>query len=168
MSYSERLGGPAVSPLPVRGRHMVHGAAFAYVPSPQGKHHSHTETCPQLPTALPLPVSPGLLRPLRTPNQPPSSVLHRIPGTTTYAISSLSPVTLTEHSCPYGEVLECHDPLPAKLAQEEEQKPGGPSWGGTVEVWESLALVFFLLYSCLPHLQSPGCPRSLPRLPQSS
>ena len=64
---------------------MVHGAAFAYVPSPQ--------------------------------------VLHRIPGTTTYAISSLSPVALTEHSCPYGEVLECHDPLPAKLAQEEEQKP---------------------------------------------
>ncbi|GAB1298227.1 Na(+)-dependent phosphate cotransporter 2A [Apodemus speciosus] len=85
MSYGERLGGPAVSPLPVRGRHMVHGAAFAYVPSPQ--------------------------------------VLHRIPGTSTYAISSLSPVTLTEHSCPYGEVLECHDPLPAKLAQEEEQNP---------------------------------------------
>lgn len=96
MSYSERLGGPAVSPLPVRGRHMVHGAAFAYVPSPQ--------------------------------------VLHRIPGTSTYAISSLSPVTLTEHGCPYGEVLECHDPLPAKLAQEEEQKPGGPSWGA-VGVW---------------------------------
>ncbi|XP_006517240.1 sodium-dependent phosphate transport protein 2A isoform X1 [Mus musculus] len=85
MSYSERLGGPAVSPLPVRGRHMVHGATFAYVPSPQ--------------------------------------VLHRIPGTSTYAISSLSPVTLTEHSCPCGEVLECHDPLPTKLAQEEEQKP---------------------------------------------
>ncbi|XP_051028192.1 sodium-dependent phosphate transport protein 2A isoform X2 [Acomys russatus] len=85
MSYGERLGGPAVSPLPVRGRHMVHGAAFAYVPSPQ--------------------------------------VLHRIPGTSTYAFSCLSPVTLTEHSSPYGEVLECHDPLPAKLAQEEEQKP---------------------------------------------
>nr|XP_021494805.1 sodium-dependent phosphate transport protein 2A [Meriones unguiculatus] len=85
MSYGERLGGPAVSPLPVRGRHVVHGAAFAYVPSPQ--------------------------------------VLHRIPGTPTYAFSGLSPVTLTEHSCPYGEVLECHEPLPAKLAQEEEQKP---------------------------------------------
>ncbi|XP_055451831.1 sodium-dependent phosphate transport protein 2A [Psammomys obesus] len=85
MSYGERLGGPAVSPLPVRGRHVVHGAAFAYVPSPQ--------------------------------------VLHRIPGTPTYTFSSLSPVTLTEHSCPYGEVLECHEPLPAKLAQEEEQKP---------------------------------------------
>ncbi|KAH0504849.1 Sodium-dependent phosphate transport protein 2A [Microtus ochrogaster] len=63
MSYGDRVGGPAVSPLPVRGRHMVHGTAFAYVPSPQ------------------------------------------------------------EHSCPYGEVLECHEPLPAKLAQEEEQKP---------------------------------------------
>ncbi|CAH6797874.1 sodium-dependent phosphate transport protein 2A [Phodopus roborovskii] len=85
MSYGERVGGPAVSPLPVRGRHVVHGPAFAYVPSPQ--------------------------------------VLHRIPGTSTYAFSSLSPVTLTEHSCPYGEVLECHDQLPAKLAQEEEQKP---------------------------------------------
>lgn len=37
MSYGERLGGPAVSPLPVRGGHMMHGAAFAYVPSPQGE-----------------------------------------------------------------------------------------------------------------------------------
>ncbi|XP_046324030.1 sodium-dependent phosphate transport protein 2A isoform X3 [Marmota monax] len=85
MSYGERLGAPAVSPLPVRAGHMVHGAAFAYVPSPQ--------------------------------------VLHRIPGTSAYAFPSLSPVALTEHSCPYGEVLECPDPLPAKLALEEEQKP---------------------------------------------
>lgn len=37
MSYGERLGGPTVSPLPVRGGHMMHGAAFAYVPSPQGE-----------------------------------------------------------------------------------------------------------------------------------
>ncbi|XP_049503718.1 sodium-dependent phosphate transport protein 2A [Panthera uncia] len=85
MSYGERLGGPAVSPLPVRGGHMMRGTAFAYVPSPQ--------------------------------------VLHRIPGTSAYAFPSLGPVALTEHSCPYGEVLECHDPLPAKLALEEEQKP---------------------------------------------
>ncbi|XP_048648219.1 sodium-dependent phosphate transport protein 2A isoform X2 [Marmota marmota marmota] len=85
MSYGERLGAPAVSPLPVRAGHMVHGAAFAYVPSPQ--------------------------------------VLHRIPGTSAYAFPSLSPVARTEHSCPYGEVLECPDPLPAKLALEEEQKP---------------------------------------------
>ncbi|XP_047587257.1 sodium-dependent phosphate transport protein 2A isoform X6 [Lutra lutra] len=85
MSYGERLGGPAVSPLPVRGGHMMHGTAFAYVPSPQ--------------------------------------VLHRIPGTSAYAFPSLGPVALTDHSCPYGEVLECRDPLPAKLALEEQQKP---------------------------------------------
>ncbi|KAG8513079.1 Sodium-dependent phosphate transport protein 2A [Galemys pyrenaicus] len=85
MSYGERLGGPAVSPLPVRGGHMMHRAAFAYVPSPQ--------------------------------------VLHRIPGASAYAFPSLGPVALTEHSCPYGEVLEHHDPLPAKLVLEEEQKP---------------------------------------------
>ncbi|XP_048190049.1 sodium-dependent phosphate transport protein 2A isoform X2 [Perognathus longimembris pacificus] len=86
MSYGERLGGPAVSPLPVRGGHVVHGPAFAYVPSPQ--------------------------------------VLHRIPGTSAYAFPSLGPVTLTEHSCPCGEGLEHHDPFPAKLVLEEEQKPG--------------------------------------------
>ncbi|KAF3828372.1 hypothetical protein GH733_005069 [Mirounga leonina] len=88
MSYGERLGGLTVSPLPVRGGHMMRGTAFAYVPSPQ--------------------------------------VLHRIPGTPAYAFPSLSAVALTEHGCPYGEVLERHDPLPAKLALEEEQKPGGP------------------------------------------
>ncbi|XP_074206316.1 sodium-dependent phosphate transport protein 2A isoform X2 [Camelus bactrianus] len=86
MSYGERLGGPAVSPLPVRRAHMVCGAAFAYVPSPQ--------------------------------------VLHRIPGTSAYAFPSLGPVALTEHGCPYGEALECHNPLPTKLALEDEQKPG--------------------------------------------
>ncbi|XP_045652715.1 sodium-dependent phosphate transport protein 2A isoform X4 [Ursus americanus] len=85
MSYGERLGGPAVSPLPVRGGHMMRGTAFAYVPSPQ--------------------------------------VLHRIPGASAYAFPSLGPVALTEHGCPYGEVLERHDPLPAKLALEDEQKP---------------------------------------------
>ncbi|XP_042812669.1 sodium-dependent phosphate transport protein 2A [Panthera tigris] len=121
MSYGERLGGPAVSPLPVRGGHMMRGTAFAYVPSPQGLHPSASPPHPQ-PT---LPV-PGLLR---TADQPPSPVLHRIPGTSAYAFPSLGPVALTEHSCPYGEVLECHDPLPAKLALEEEQKPGGPGKG---------------------------------------
>nr|XP_055181681.1 sodium-dependent phosphate transport protein 2A isoform X2 [Nyctereutes procyonoides] len=85
MSYGERLGGPAVSPHRVRGGHVIHGTAFAYVPSPQ--------------------------------------VLHRIPGTSAYAFPSLGPVALPEHGCPYGEVLECHDPLPAKLALEEDQKP---------------------------------------------
>ncbi|XP_004696878.1 sodium-dependent phosphate transport protein 2A [Echinops telfairi] len=85
MSYGERLGSPAVSPLPIRGGHMMRGAAFAYVPSPQ--------------------------------------VLHRIPGTSAYAFPTLGPVALAEHGGPYGEVLEFHDPLPAKLALEEEQKP---------------------------------------------
>ncbi|KAM8765297.1 sodium-dependent phosphate transport protein 2A isoform 2-T3 [Rhynchonycteris naso] len=85
MSYGERLGGPAVSPLPVHRGHVMHGAAFAYVPSPQ--------------------------------------VLHRIPGTSAYAFPSLGPVALAEHGCPFGDVLELHDPLPAKLALEEEQKP---------------------------------------------
>ncbi|XP_069892586.1 sodium-dependent phosphate transport protein 2A isoform X2 [Dipodomys merriami] len=85
MSYGERLGGPTVSPLPVRGGHVLHRPAFAYVPSPQ--------------------------------------VLHRIPGTSAYAFPSLGPVALTEHSCPYGEGLERHDPFPAKLALEDEQKP---------------------------------------------
>lgn len=44
MSYREKLGGRAVSPLPVRGGHMMHGAAFAYVPSPQGECYSHPWT----------------------------------------------------------------------------------------------------------------------------
>ncbi|XP_016044162.1 sodium-dependent phosphate transport protein 2A [Erinaceus europaeus] len=85
MSYGERLGGPAVSPLPIRGGHVMPGTAFAYVPSPR--------------------------------------VLHRIPGTSAYAFPSLGPVALAEHGCPYGDVLELHDPLPAKLALEEELKP---------------------------------------------
>nr|XP_020729677.1 sodium-dependent phosphate transport protein 2A [Odocoileus virginianus texanus] len=85
MSYGEKLGGRAVSPLPVRGGHMMHGAAFAYVPSPQ--------------------------------------VLHRIPGTSAYGFPSVGPVALPERGCPYGEVVERHDPLPAKLALEDERKP---------------------------------------------
>ncbi|XP_068837081.1 sodium-dependent phosphate transport protein 2A [Capricornis sumatraensis] len=85
ISYGENLGGRAVSPLPVRGGHMMHGAAFAYVPSPQ--------------------------------------VLHRIPGTSAYGFPSLGPMALPEHDCPYGEVVEHHDPLPAKLALEDERKP---------------------------------------------
>ncbi|XP_027402655.1 sodium-dependent phosphate transport protein 2A isoform X2 [Bos indicus x Bos taurus] len=85
MSYGEKVGGRAVSPLPVRGGHMMHGAAFAYVPSPQ--------------------------------------VLHRIPGTSAYGFPSVGPVALPEHGCPYGEVVEHHDPLPAKLALEDERKP---------------------------------------------
>uniref|UniRef100_A0A8I5N8G9 Sodium-dependent phosphate transport protein 2A n=1 Tax=Papio anubis TaxID=9555 RepID=A0A8I5N8G9_PAPAN len=85
LSYGERLGSPAVSPLPVRGGHVMRGTAFAYVPSPQ--------------------------------------VLHRIPGTSAYAFPSLGPVALAEHTCPCGEILERHEPLPAKLALEEEQKP---------------------------------------------
>ncbi|XP_023364390.1 sodium-dependent phosphate transport protein 2A [Otolemur garnettii] len=85
MSYRERLGSPAVSPLPVHRRHMIPGAAFAYVPSPP--------------------------------------VLHRVPGTSAYAFPRLGPVALSEHSCSCGEVLELHDPLPAKLGLEEEQKP---------------------------------------------
>ncbi|XP_062045608.1 sodium-dependent phosphate transport protein 2A [Lepus europaeus] len=92
ISHRERLGNPAVSPPPVcagpRGP-MMHGATFAYVPSPQ--------------------------------------VMHRIPGTSAYAFPSLSPVALTEHGCPYGEARERHEPLPAKLALEEEQKPES-SW----------------------------------------
>ncbi|XP_055286599.1 sodium-dependent phosphate transport protein 2A [Moschus berezovskii] len=85
MSYGEKLGAQAVSPLPVRGGHMMHGAAFAYVPSPQ--------------------------------------VLHRIPGTLAYSFPSVGPVALPEHGCPYGEVVERRDPLPAKLALEDERKP---------------------------------------------
>ncbi|XP_073914855.1 sodium-dependent phosphate transport protein 2A isoform X5 [Castor canadensis] len=113
--YGERLGSPAVSPLPVRGRHVMHGAAFAYVPSPQ--------------------------------------VLHRIPGTSAYTFSSLSPVALTEHNCPYGEVLECHDPFPVKLAMEEEQKPA-PGLAqklrqvGTTLLRVPLMLAFLYLFVC--------------------
>lgn len=64
------------------------------------------------------------------PEQPPSEVLHRIPGTSAYAFPSLGPVALTEHGCPYGEVAERHEPLPAKLALEEELEPGGLLEGG--------------------------------------
>ncbi|XP_037678907.1 sodium-dependent phosphate transport protein 2A-like isoform X4 [Choloepus didactylus] len=89
LSYGERLGAQAVSPVPVCSGHMMSGAAFAYVPSPQ--------------------------------------VLHRIPGASAYAFPSLGPVALAEPGCPYGEVLELPEPLPAKLALEEEQKPARPS-----------------------------------------
>ncbi|XP_055969082.1 sodium-dependent phosphate transport protein 2A [Sorex fumeus] len=85
MSYGERLGGPAVSSVPVCGGHMMHGTAFAYVPSPQ--------------------------------------VLHRIPGTSAYGFPSLGPVALTEHGCPFGEVLELHDPMPVKLALDDGKQP---------------------------------------------
>nr|XP_025148719.1 sodium-dependent phosphate transport protein 2A isoform X2 [Bubalus bubalis] len=88
MSYGEKVGGRAVSPLPTptpHGGHMMHGAAFAYMPSPQ--------------------------------------VLHRIPGTSAYGFPSVGSVALPEHGCPYGEVVEHHDPLPAKLALEDERKP---------------------------------------------
>lgn len=93
----------------------MHGAAFAYVPSPQ--------------------------------------VLHRIPGTSTYAFSSLSPVALTEHSCSYAEALECHDPVPAKLALEDEPKPEPGlalklRQAGTNLLKVPLMLAFLYLFVC--------------------
>lgn len=45
MTYGDRLGSPAVSPIPVRGGHMMRGAAFAYVPSPQGECSSSPRPC---------------------------------------------------------------------------------------------------------------------------
>nr|XP_012321825.2 sodium-dependent phosphate transport protein 2A isoform X1 [Aotus nancymaae] len=123
LSYGERLGTPAVSPLPVRGGHVMRGAAFAYVPSPQ--------------------------------------VLHRIPGTSAYAFPSLGPVALAEHTCPCGEVLERHEPLPAKLALEEEQKPGGPGRGQQGQ--QSSCSGLCLLCSWL----TPPEPRLFPKLRQA-
>uniref|UniRef100_A0A2K5DLT0 Sodium-dependent phosphate transport protein 2A n=1 Tax=Aotus nancymaae TaxID=37293 RepID=A0A2K5DLT0_AOTNA len=161
LSYGERLGTPAVSPLPVRGGHVMRGAAFAYVPSPQGECCSHTldPACPRLPTSrvrpLLLPVPPHLpaLRPLGVPNQPPSPVLHRIPGTSAYAFPSLGPVALAEHTCPCGEVLERHEPLPAKLALEEEQKPEPRLFpklrqAGAMLLKVPLTLTFLYLFVC--------------------
>uniref|UniRef100_A0A2K5DLW0 Sodium-dependent phosphate transport protein 2A n=1 Tax=Aotus nancymaae TaxID=37293 RepID=A0A2K5DLW0_AOTNA len=115
LSYGERLGTPAVSPLPVRGGHVMRGAAFAYVPSPQ--------------------------------------VLHRIPGTSAYAFPSLGPVALAEHTCPCGEVLERHEPLPAKLALEEEQKPEPRLFpklrqAGAMLLKVPLTLTFLYLFVC--------------------
>ncbi|XP_045684636.1 sodium-dependent phosphate transport protein 2A isoform X2 [Phyllostomus hastatus] len=114
MSYRDRLGGPAVSPLPVRG-HVMRGAAFAYVPSPQ--------------------------------------VLHRIPGTAAYAFPSLGPVALAEPGCPFGEVLELHDPLPTKLALEEEPKPEPGlaqklRWAAVTLLKVPLMLAFLYLFVC--------------------
>uniref|UniRef100_A0A2K6USV3 Sodium-dependent phosphate transport protein 2A n=1 Tax=Saimiri boliviensis boliviensis TaxID=39432 RepID=A0A2K6USV3_SAIBB len=115
LSYGERLGTPAVSPLPVRGGHVMRGAAFAYVPSPQ--------------------------------------VLHRIPGTSAYAFPSLGPVALAEHTCPCGEALERHEPLPAKLALEEEQKPEPRLFpklrqAGAMLLKVPLTLAFLYLFVC--------------------
>lgn len=103
----------------------------APVPRPRMPTVAHVAPPPRevstlLPAHSPTPPIPGLLE---TPDQPPSPVLHRIPGASAYAFPSLGPVALTEHGCPYGEVLERHDPLPAKLALEDEQKPGGPGQG---------------------------------------
>ncbi|XP_076994106.1 sodium-dependent phosphate transport protein 2A [Tamandua tetradactyla] len=108
--YGERLGGPAVSPLPVRGGHVMSGAAFAYMPSPQ--------------------------------------VVHRIPGTSAYAFPSLGPVALAEPGCPYGEVLERPEPLPAKLALEEEEKPE-PRWARRLFRAATTLLRVPLMLSCL-------------------
>lgn len=163
LSYGERLGSPAVSPLPVRGGHVMRGTAFAYVPSPQGECCSHTldPLCPQLTTSwvspLPPPVPPRLpaVGPLGAPDQAPSLVLHRIPGTSAYAFPSLGPVALAEHTCPCGEILERHEPLPAKLALEEEQKPGGPGLGAA-----GAAAVPALASAHYAH----GFPRPEPRL----
>ncbi|XP_053423468.1 sodium-dependent phosphate transport protein 2A isoform X2 [Nycticebus coucang] len=115
MAYGERLGSPAVSPLPVHRGHMIRGAAFAYVPSPP--------------------------------------VLHRVPGSSAYTFSSLGPVALTEHSCSYGEVLELHDPLPAKRGLEEEQKPDPGlisklRHAGTTLLKVPLMLAFLYLFVC--------------------
>lgn len=121
--------------------------------------------CPQLPTSRVRPppsCPPWDLGPLRTPDQPPSPVLHRIPGTSAYAFPSLGPVALAEHSCPFGEVLELHDPLPAKLALEEEQKPGALSGAAGTPAVTALAL--WPLCSWLSHPQSPDWPRSCARL----
>eukprot|EP00071_Canis_lupus_P020138 XP_013968459.1 sodium-dependent phosphate transport protein 2A isoform X3 [Canis lupus familiaris] len=76
------------------------------------------------PAVSPHPVRGGhVIRGTAFAYVPSPQVLHRIPGTSAYAFPSLGPVALPEHGCPYGEVLECHDPLPAKLALEEDQKP---------------------------------------------
>ncbi|XP_004611488.1 sodium-dependent phosphate transport protein 2A [Sorex araneus] len=115
MSYGERLGGPAVSPLPVRGGHVMHGTAFAYVPSPQ--------------------------------------VLHRIPGPSAYGFPSLGPVALTEHGCPFGEVLERHDPMPVKPALDDGKQPE-PGWPqklrriGVTILKVPLMLAFLYLFVC--------------------
>ncbi|NIG58656.1 sodium-dependent phosphate transport protein 2A isoform 1 [Pontoporia blainvillei] len=91
--------------------------------------------------------------PQGTPDQPRSPVLHRIPGTSAYAFPSLGPVALTEQGCPYGDVLEHHDPLPAKLAQEGEQKPE-PGLAqklcraGLTLLKVPLMLVFLYLFVC--------------------
>lgn len=61
MSYGERLGSPAVSPLPVRGGHMMNGAAFAYVPSPQGECAPTPRPC--LPSVAHILVRPPPLLP---------------------------------------------------------------------------------------------------------
>lgn len=80
---------------------------------------------------------PWDMRPQGNPDQPRSPVLHRIPGTSAYGFPSVGPMALPEHGCPYGEVVEHHDPLPAKLALEDERKPGWPGlgWRGC---WQSL------------------------------
>lgn len=134
----------------------------AAIPGPCVPRVAHIPGEVSIPLLLPphpqptLPV-PGLLR---SADQPPSPVLHRIPGTSAYAFPSLGPVALTEHSCPYGEVLECHDPLPAKLALEEEQKPGGPGKGVDSRGISSQCPRPWPLCSWLAHLQSLGWPRS--------
>lgn len=69
-------------------------------------------------------------------------------------------MALTEHSCPYGEVLEHHDPLPAKLALEEEQKPGGPGRVGKRVVGVSAVA------ATVPGHGAHGWPSPEPRLAQ--
>ncbi|XP_012642786.2 sodium-dependent phosphate transport protein 2A [Microcebus murinus] len=76
------------------------------------------------PAMSPLPVHRGhVMRGAAFAYVPSPPVLHRIPGTSAYAFPSLGPVALAEHGCPCGEAPELRDPLPAKLALEEEQKP---------------------------------------------
>lgn len=70
MSYGERLGGPAISPLPVRGGHMMRGATFAYVPSPQGECYSYSESLPALDWSPTSRVRPPLSPPPPLPPPP--------------------------------------------------------------------------------------------------
>lgn len=96
---------------------------------------------------------PWDMRPQGNPDQPRSPVLHRIPGTSAYGYPAWAPWPSQSMAAPTGRVVEHHDPLPAKLALEDERKPGGPGlgWRGC---WQSLAELSLAPALMTDHLQN--------------
>lgn len=137
MSYGERLGGPAVSPLPVRGGHMMHGTAFAYVPSPQGECSSHPWTLNAhsrshpSEVSTPLSLSRGFWE-LLTSLPPQSCTGSQGPPPTPSPAWALWPLPST--AAPTGRFWSAMTPCLPSWPWRRSRSQVGPGWGWTAGV----------------------------------